>query len=207
MNGLKIKHLALAAAAAVVTGTAAIGVVGAQTATPSPGVSEENQGRKAMHAEVIARAAAKLNIPADQLAQALRDAAKELRGERPAAEKPRGPRGHAGMALASFGRVAADAIGISPEVLRQELPGKSLADVARAKNVEPSRVVNALVADLSAKLDQAVADGRITAERAAAQKAKLTTRMSALVERQVPDRRGPPRDREGPRPTATPTAT
>ena len=85
------------------------------------------------------------------------------------------------------GRVAADTIGVEPSELRQAWrDGQSIAEVATANGVEPQAVVDAVVADLSARLDQAVAEGRVDAERAETAKER------------VPD----PRDPDASRPIA-----
>jgi len=51
---------------------------------------------------------------------------------------------------------AASAIGITPQQLRQELAGKSLADVARAHNVDPAKVEGALDAEANSRIGQAM---------------------------------------------------
>ncbi len=53
-------------------------------------------------------------------------------------------------------QVAAQAIGISVDQLRQEIQGKSLAQVAQAHNVDPATVANAIKADLHNRVDQQV---------------------------------------------------
>jgi hypothetical protein len=52
--------------------------------------------------------------------------------------------------------VAAQAIGITPQQLRQELPGKSLAQVATANGKNPADVATALKTAASAHIDQAM---------------------------------------------------
>ncbi len=67
--------------------------------------------------------------------------------------------------------VAADAIGVPSSELRIEFAnGRSIAEVANAKGVPVETVVAAVVADASAKVDRAVADGQ--APRAAADRVK-----------------------------------
>ncbi len=80
--------------------------------------------------------------------------------------------------------VAASTIGIDTKDLVKELrTGKSIADVAAEHGVAEQTVVDAIVADLSSKLDQAAANGTITAERAATVEAKLPARVTQLVEK------------------------
>src|SRR5438093_894304 len=64
-----------------------------------------------------------------------------------------------------FAEAAAQAIGITPQQLRQELPGKSLADVARAHNVDPKKVSDALKASANQQIDQRASGGRVPADR------------------------------------------
>jgi len=115
-----------------------------------------------------------------------------------------------------FGQTAADAIGIDVKTLMAELKGgKSLADVAKAHNVDPQKVIDALVAKAGAQIDKAVADGKLTADKAAAAKAKLSARVTAMVNRSFtgPSGHGPgSREGAGPDtnstdPTTAPPAT
>ncbi len=96
----------------------------------------------------------------------------------------RGPGGHhRGEGL----QAAADAIGITPEALRTELEGGStIAEVAAAHDVEVQAVIDALVAEATARIDQAVADGRLDADRAEEMKANLVERITARVNGERP---------------------
>ena len=76
---------------------------------------------------------------------------------------------------------AAKAIGIDESQLRQELPGKSLADVAKAHNVDPSAVASALKTEASSHLDQAVNAGRLTSDQATQMKQNLDQRINDMV--------------------------
>lgn len=77
---------------------------------------------------------------------------------------------------------AAGVIGVSPADLAKELKaGKSVAEVAQAHNVDPQAVIDKLVTDANAKVDEAVAAGKITAERGATAKAKMSERVTKLV--------------------------
>mgnify|MGYP005851172689 CR=1 FL=1 len=61
----------------------------------------------------------------------------------------------------------AKALNLSVEDLTAQLrAGKSVADLAKEKNVSADQVKSAVVASVSAQVDQAVADGRLTAEQA-----------------------------------------
>jgi hypothetical protein len=79
---------------------------------------------------------------------------------------------------------AAGVIGIEPQELVTALRnGESVADVARAHGVEPQAVIDKLVADATARIDQAVADGKLSADKAAEIKNKLNGRVTSLVNR------------------------
>lgn len=82
---------------------------------------------------------------------------------------------------------AAAVIGISTDQLRTELKaGKSVAEVAGEHNVDVQKVIDALVADASAKIDQAVADGKLDSTQAADMKSHLVERITARVNGQGP---------------------
>src|SRR5205823_943887 len=128
-----------AGGAAVVLGGAAIGVAFAQqtpTPTRAPGPKATAQaGKSDAHAQQFLDALAKrLGVSTDKLKQAIQDARKDAglpdRGGFAGFGRPGGPgfgKGPAGV-LGEAANAAAQAIGITPDQLRQELPGKSLAD-------------------------------------------------------------------------------
>ena len=63
---------------------------------------------------------------------------------------------------------AAKALGMSVDDLRAALKdGKTLAQVAKDKGVDPQKVIDALVAEAKTHLDQAVTDGHLTKDQAA----------------------------------------
>lgn len=71
--------------------------------------------------------------------------------------------------------------GMSEADLRAALDDQSLADIAKKKGKSVSGLVKALVAAEEKKIDEAVADGRITTAQASELKSELTERMQALV--------------------------
>lgn len=86
--------------------------------------------------------------------------------------------------LRQEGEVAAEVIGISTTELRDALKdGQSVAEVAEANGVDPQGVIDAIVADLDGRLDQAVADGKLTQERADRVSERLPSRVEKLVNR------------------------
>ena len=123
------------------------------------------------------------------------------------AQPPRGPGGpggpgHHGDRAADLA-VAAKAIGISEADLKAALEsGKSMADVARANNVDPQKVIDAIVADKQAKLDEKVKSGELTQAQADEKKANMVQRVTDMVNGVRPA--GGPG--HGPRPDGPPPA-
>jgi hypothetical protein len=89
-----------------------------------------------------------------------------------------------------FGRdldAAAQALGMTADELRTALQGgQSLADVAKAKGVDVSKVVDALVAQLKAHLDEEVKSGKHTQAEADQILAEAKTRIDAFVNGTAP---------------------
>jgi len=91
-------------------------------------------------------------------------------------------RGKIQKAVRSAINTAAEVIGVEPKELVEAMKaGDTIADVATANGVDPDAVVDALVARATAKLDEAVANGRISEEKAAEIKGGLEARMTKLV--------------------------
>ena len=190
-KGLKRAIAMLALGGAVVAlGGVAVDQVAAQQAPPARAPGQDR------HDQFLARVASNLNVSTDQLKQAMDQARQEL-GLPQGPGGPGGPgRGGPRMGLDA----AAKAIGISSDQFRQELRGKSLADVANAHSVDPTKVADALKADAAAHIDQEVSAGRLTAEQAAQRKAGLSQRIDQMMNRQVPadaPNRGPRGDAPG----------
>ena len=88
---------------------------------------------------------------------------------------PKGMNNHAEDLAKALGMTAAD--------LRTELQGgKSLADVAKAHNIDPKIVVAALVASETAEIDADLAAGTITQAQADTRKAAVTARSQAIAD-------------------------
>ncbi len=76
--------------------------------------------------------------------------------------------------------VIAKALGVDAATLQTDLQsGKTIADIAKEKNVELSTVVDAVVADRQTNIAAAVTDGRLTQEQADAQIALLKADLNA----------------------------
>jgi uncharacterized protein (DUF433 family) len=94
---------------------------------------------------------------------------------------------HAGLDTVST------AIGITESALRDELQdGKTIAEVAEAHDVDPQKVIDAVVAEATKRIDEAVADDELTEERATELKENLEEHATRLVnETRPPGGRGP----------------
>lgn len=95
-----------------------------------------------------------------------------------------GLRGHRGFGFGRFRllETAAHALGLSPGELRERLrDGKTLADIARERGVSVDALVDALVEEATAAIDDAVARGRLSEERAEQAKARVVEKITALV--------------------------
>jgi hypothetical protein len=86
-----------------------------------------------------------------------------------------------------FGRldlgVAAESLGMTEDELKTALEQEdtSIADVAASKDVDVQKVIDALVADATVRIDQAVTDEDLTAKQAEALEAELPDRVTAMV--------------------------
>jgi hypothetical protein len=102
-----------------------------------------------------------------------------------------GHKGGFGHRGGSGSEAAAAYLGLSRDELRTELrSGKSLATIAgeQGKSVEGLKEV--MVKDAAAKLDEAVASGRITAEQRSAMLERITQMIDRIVERTPGERPG-----------------
>lgn len=87
--------------------------------------------------------------------------------------------------------VAAATIGITEAELVEDLRGgQTVAEVAEANEVDPQDVIDALVAAINARVDEAVAQGELDAERAAEIKVKAVERVTDFVNGVRPFRNG-----------------
>lgn len=104
-----------------------------------------------------------------------------------------GPHGRRGMGLSA----AAGALGMTEDELKAALKDdKTIAQVAEDRKVDVKTVIDAMVADATKHIDAAVADGKLTKERADELKADLTQRVTDMVNSKAPPRR----EHDGPGP-------
>jgi hypothetical protein len=96
---------------------------------------------------------------------------------------------HPGIARHLALDTAAEVLGLTVDELRTELEGGStLAEVAEANDVDVETLIDALVAEATERLDEAVADGRLEADKAEEIKAALSERITARVNGEEPVR-------------------
>ena len=92
---------------------------------------------------------------------------------------PHGPKARPGMGFGS----AAKVLGMTDQQLWEAVrSGKTLAQIAKDKGIDRQKVIDALVADAKAHLDQAVADGHLTKEQAAKRLEQITKGVTAMVD-------------------------
>lgn len=203
-----LKFKIVAAAVAVTALAIALSAAGAVAAS---GVLSPKQERQA----VIDDAADRLGVEPSELSDALREALEsrvdaavaagrltdeqgdELKERIAAGEAPflfGAPGGHGPGHFGHFGHpghldAAATYLGLGEAELRDLLVGgKSLADVARAEGKSVDGLVQALARAAKEDLEDAVADGRLTQDRADELAEGLDARMTDLVNGQLPER-------------------
>ena len=189
-----------AGAAGIALLVAALGAAGAVAASRMLSPSEESKA-------VIDDAASQLGVEPEELSDALEQALKnrideavdegrltedqadELKERIDADEYPllfgrgghggRGP-GHRHVRFDIL-ETAASYLGMTEAELREALRDSTLAEIAKEKGKTAAGLVQQLVATQTKRIDDAVADGRLTDEQAAELKADLDERVEALV--------------------------
>jgi hypothetical protein len=115
-----------------------------------------------------------------QVAEALRERVRDFWGHR-----------HAFKVGASLETVAG-VIGIEVDALRDAVrDGQSIAEVAEANGSSAQAVIEALVAEMNTRVDQAVEDGKLTEERADEIRAEAPDKIESMVNGEFEGRRGP----------------
>jgi hypothetical protein len=173
------------AGAALMTPVVATAADGSSSGDSSGSSSDETATTRPEPGQWVKDALADL-VEDGTLTQAQADkVAEKLEASRPAG----GPGGPGGM---GHGRgpglsVAAEAIGIEESALAEALQGgQTIADVARANDVDVQTVIDAIVAEMNSHLDKAVTAGRLTQEQADERKAGAAERATALVNGERP---------------------
>jgi hypothetical protein len=97
------------------------------------------------------------------------------------------------------GMLAASALGLTPEQLRTEMQGgQSLAQVAQAHNVSRDDLKTKLITAQKARLDQAVANGRLTTDQAQQVASRFAANLDKMIDF-VPGQGIPGQGPRGPR--------
>jgi polyhydroxyalkanoate synthesis regulator phasin len=110
---------------------------------------------------------------ADAVAARLQETAKAARAEHKARRTER---------RQEMLKVAADAIGISTDDLKAQLKdGTTLKQVAEANDVDPQKVIDALVKAANERIDAAVQPGKLDSARADAAKQRVADRIERVV--------------------------
>jgi polyhydroxyalkanoate synthesis regulator phasin len=173
------RRVAIAAGAVLVLGGSAVGIAAAQSATPTPRANGYQQFINAL--------AQKLNVsPAtlqDDINQVRQAQGMPANGRMPFGG-PGGPRGGFGAGLSL--QAAATALNISPQQLRTELQGKSLAQVATAHGTTGAALAATLKDDAHKRIDQAVTNGRLTADQANTAKTNVDQHIDQMVNQVMP---------------------
>jgi uncharacterized protein YidB (DUF937 family) len=204
MMELKKKAAAAAMAAGLLGGGAAglilggTGVSGAQETTTTveqqAGDSTTTDAGRPDPSERFSEVLAPL-VEAGTITQAQADAVIAALAE---AGPPQGGHGGRGEMGGRGGRgldSAAEALGITADELRTALQGgQTIAQVAESKGVDVQTVIDAMVADLKAHLDEEVAAGEHTQEEADQKLADATERITDSVNNGMPERGERPAD-------------
>jgi hypothetical protein len=165
---MKIKSrftkIAVASGLIVTTGAAVLGMTGFASA------------QVAQRSNVVAVAqATETTLPTDTAAGTTPAAPSEMKMNRPSP-----------LATAS------KALGVTEAELKTELEaGKSVSDVAKAKNIDLATVKAALLAEAKAHVDAAVAAGKHTAAEGATKLAEMTSRLDTMLTTAGLPARGP----------------
>lgn len=178
------------------------GFAGASSALPSAVVVAEGDADREMErgarlAEALQPLVADGTITQDQLDKVVETLVangpgRDGRGGHGGRGDHDGPRGGRGERGRHGLDAAATALGLSPVELGAELrDGATLAEVAAEQGVAVQTVIDAMVAELRAHLDEHVANGDLTQDEADAKLATATERITDLVNNGRPDRDGP----------------
>jgi len=186
-----LKRILIAGVAVAILGVSAVGVsiVQAQTAPASSPPTGQQQQAQNLRQKYLQALANRLHITVDQLQQAItgarQDAGLPAPGQRPNGQAPRGPRGGIGFGFGGFLGKEVDAVATlfheDTNALKAELPGKTLAEVAQAHNVQTTDLVNTIVTTANQQIDQLAQQRNIPTDRVAQMKQRISERVQAFV--------------------------
>jgi len=162
----RFTKVAVAAGLVVATGAGVLGLTGfasAQMANNNPVAVVSAEGTTSADALGTLEASGSVSVASDDVNAQATDPTAETRRPSPIAE-------------------AATALGMTEAELTKELKArKSIADVAKAKNIDLDAVIAKLTASFKAHLDEEVASGKHTQAEADAKLAEFSTRVTTMV--------------------------
>jgi hypothetical protein len=179
------------------SGSTAVGAQDETTTTTAPAAPKADRPDRSQHIkdalQPLIDDGTITQAQADKVTDALIAAQPE---GRPGGWDHGGPRGGKGGGF-GFGGLdeAATALGMTADELKSALKdGSSIADIAKDKGVDLAKVIDALVVAAKERVQQQVADEKLTQEQADERIAGLTERITALVNGERPEgaRRGGP---------------
>jgi hypothetical protein len=97
-----------------------------------------------------------------------------------------GPRTQAGDQVQARGTLAAILGLTQAEVMELRQDGLTLAQIADKQNIDPQRLIDALVAQWSSRIDARVANGALTDAEAAELRTQLAVKAKAMVNQAAP---------------------
>jgi hypothetical protein len=190
MQSSSVKKLAAVGAAVLVVGVAAVGVSVVQAQSTSTPTAQQQPLRD----QYLQKLADRLHVPVDQLKQAIADTRKEL-GLPDPSTRPNGapgpgrrgayPGGFQRGGFGGFFGKQADALATlfqeDRTALQNELPGKTLAEVAAVHKVTTQQVVDKIVETANNQIDQVAKNRNIPADRVNQMKQRISERAQEFV--------------------------
>jgi hypothetical protein len=158
------------------------------------------------HKTTIADVAKQQNVDIDTVIDAMTQADRErieAMVNKPWPERDRGPGGpggfgpgggkHGGFGFGIFGRLGAafddlaGALNTTPDQLKEDLKdGKTIKEIAEANNVDVNTVIDKIVDAVNKKVDEAVANDKLTKEQGDKIKAEAKERITEFVNNGMP---------------------
>ncbi|MBV9579299.1 MAG: hypothetical protein JO057_11990 [Chloroflexi bacterium] len=195
-------RLAIATGAVLVLGGSAVGISVAQAqSTPTPTPTAPQQAYQKFLGSLASKLGVSTQTLQSDISQARQDAGLPAnggfgrgpggpgQGQAQGQGQGQGPRGGFGFGFAALRQgldVAAQTMHISTQQLQSELPGKSLAQVAGSHNSSGDAVAAALKSAANTRIDQAVTNGRLSADQANTMKTNIDNRIDQLVNQTLP---------------------
>ena len=175
----RIKKTLAASSAVLVLAGVAVGVAAAQT-QPTP-----TAGPRARFETALAD---RLHVSVDQLRQAMQGARQDVAASQSAGNNGQGlRRGFRGFGRGGFAFLNAEARAVAglfketPQQLRAELPGNTLADLATKHGATSDQVVSTIVQTADQQIDQVASSRNLSADRVGQLKQQISERAQQFV--------------------------